>query len=249
MPPAPLQACRVGVGKMAGIRKMQKAPENLLSRSKNNLEVIKKQPPHLIECTSITLRRKKSEAIVSRASFAKGRRHHLPRLERAPRDKAAIQPAAAVSRCPDSTFTDTHTKADHGRENPAKEADEGKEDEEEKKKAKAMTEVVVQVPPSSKRRWWHVNKGGFPIPADTWERMWKHVVDVHPNGQDVARAIRGRPCKKVSQCDDHCSYNVLSLSCHRSLFRLFPPYRTQLLHWKAWWLCSDTCRRYSIPQF
>ena len=46
--------------------------------------------------------------------------------------------------------------------------------------------------------WWHVNKGGFPIPADTWERMWQHIVDVHPNGREVAMAIRGQSCKRVS---------------------------------------------------
>ena len=45
--------------------------------------------------------------------------------------------------------------------------------------------------------WWHVNKGGFPIPEATWEKMWSHVVDVHPDGAAVAEAIRGRPCRKV----------------------------------------------------
>lgn len=49
-----------------------------------------------------------------------------------------------------------------------------------------------------KRRWWHVNKGGFPIPEATWERMWQYVEDVHPNGKEAAKSIRGQPCKKVS---------------------------------------------------
>lgn len=45
--------------------------------------------------------------------------------------------------------------------------------------------------------WWHVNKGGFPIPEHTWEKMWSRVVAVHPDGAAVAEAIRGKPCRKV----------------------------------------------------
>ena len=45
--------------------------------------------------------------------------------------------------------------------------------------------------------WWHVNKGGFPIPEHTWEKMWSRVVAVHPDGVAVAEAIRGKPCQKV----------------------------------------------------
>ena len=52
--------------------------------------------------------------------------------------------------------------------------------------------------------WWHVNKGGFPIPADTWERMWQHIVDVHPNGREVVKAIRGQHCKRVSHTTSKC---------------------------------------------
>jgi len=44
--------------------------------------------------------------------------------------------------------------------------------------------------------WWHVNKGGFPIRKDTWEKMWTHVVDTHPEGESVAEAIRGKILKK-----------------------------------------------------
>ena len=46
--------------------------------------------------------------------------------------------------------------------------------------------------------WWHVNKGGFPIPKEPWERMWQHIRDVHPDGLEVAKSIRGQHCKKVS---------------------------------------------------
>lgn len=46
--------------------------------------------------------------------------------------------------------------------------------------------------------WWHVNKGGFPVPEHTWERMWSRVIAVHPDGAAVAEAIRGKPCRKVN---------------------------------------------------
>ncbi len=54
-------------------------------------------------------------------------------------------------------------------------------------------------PPSTKKKesyWWHVNKGGFPIPQHTWEKLWDHVIDVHPQGDSLAREIRGRPQKR-----------------------------------------------------
>ena len=50
----------------------------------------------------------------------------------------------------------------------------------------------------SLRFWWHVNKGGFPVPEDTWERMWLYVAKVHPKGQEVVDSIRGKTLNKVS---------------------------------------------------
>lgn len=47
-------------------------------------------------------------------------------------------------------------------------------------------------------RWWHVNKTGFPIAAETWERMWDHVIQVHPQGTQIARSIRDKLVKKVN---------------------------------------------------
>ena len=47
------------------------------------------------------------------------------------------------------------------------------------------------------RHWWHVNKTGFPIEDETWERMWDHVIQVHPQGTQVARSIRGQLIEKV----------------------------------------------------
>ena len=51
--------------------------------------------------------------------------------------------------------------------------------------------------PKADGQWWHVNKGGFPIPKETWERMWQHITDTHPNGADITESIRGKPLKRV----------------------------------------------------
>ncbi|XP_064402854.1 tubulinyl-Tyr carboxypeptidase 2-like isoform X2 [Halichondria panicea] len=50
--------------------------------------------------------------------------------------------------------------------------------------------------PTKESYWWHVNKGGFPIPQHTWEKLWSHVIDVHPQGDSLVREIRGRPQKR-----------------------------------------------------
>ena len=52
--------------------------------------------------------------------------------------------------------------------------------------------------PVKESYWWHVNKGGFPIPAHTWEKMWEHVTVVHPEGEHLAREIRGKSQKRVA---------------------------------------------------
>ncbi|OXB54329.1 hypothetical protein ASZ78_005022 [Callipepla squamata] len=39
-----------------------------------------------------------------------------------------------------------------------------------------------------------VNKSGFPLDGQTWERMWGHVERVHPDGSAVAAAIRSAAC-------------------------------------------------------
>lgn len=42
--------------------------------------------------------------------------------------------------------------------------------------------------------WFYINKGGFPIDKSTWERMWTHIVKIHPDGTNVVNKIR--------HCDD-----------------------------------------------
>lgn len=36
-----------------------------------------------------------------------------------------------------------------------------------------------------------INRGGLPVDEATWERMWKHVAKIHPDGEKVALRIRG----------------------------------------------------------
>ncbi|KAM4690132.1 tubulinyl-Tyr carboxypeptidase 1 [Rhinophrynus dorsalis] len=37
----------------------------------------------------------------------------------------------------------------------------------------------------------YVNRGGLPIDEPTWERMWLYVARTHPNGEELAKTIRG----------------------------------------------------------
>ncbi|TNN52306.1 Vasohibin-1 [Liparis tanakae] len=36
-----------------------------------------------------------------------------------------------------------------------------------------------------------VNRGGLPVDEETWERMWRHVARIHPDGDAVGKEIRG----------------------------------------------------------
>uniref|UniRef100_A0A8C5QD68 Vasohibin 1 n=1 Tax=Leptobrachium leishanense TaxID=445787 RepID=A0A8C5QD68_9ANUR len=37
----------------------------------------------------------------------------------------------------------------------------------------------------------YVNRGGLPVDDPTWERMWTYVARIHPDGESLARSIRG----------------------------------------------------------
>ncbi|KAM3594122.1 uncharacterized protein V6R79_002696 [Siganus canaliculatus] len=36
----------------------------------------------------------------------------------------------------------------------------------------------------------YVNRGGLPVDEETWERMWRHVARIHPNGETLGKEIR-----------------------------------------------------------
>ena len=36
----------------------------------------------------------------------------------------------------------------------------------------------------------YVNKSGLPLDSNTWERMWEHISDVHPDGTRIQFSIR-----------------------------------------------------------
>jgi len=40
----------------------------------------------------------------------------------------------------------------------------------------------------------HINKSGLPLDSQSWERMWDHVSDVHPDGTRIQYSIRHKPC-------------------------------------------------------
>ncbi|XP_053191754.1 tubulinyl-Tyr carboxypeptidase 1 [Scomber japonicus] len=37
----------------------------------------------------------------------------------------------------------------------------------------------------------YVNRGGLPVDDETWERMWRHVARIHPDGEALGKGIRG----------------------------------------------------------
>ena len=58
-------------------------------------------------------------------------------------------------------------------------------------------EEVTEEKPTVPDVWWHVNKNGFPLCEATWEKMWSYILQVHPQGEEVTRRIRGQKLKKV----------------------------------------------------
>ena len=64
--------------------------------------------------------------------------------------------------------------------------------------------------PSSEKYWWHVNKSGFPVEDATWERMWEHAIEVHPEGKQLAESIRGKRLNQVIIATDE---DILRIFC------------------------------------
>jgi len=40
----------------------------------------------------------------------------------------------------------------------------------------------------------YVNKNGLPLDSHTWERMWDHMSDIHPDGTKIQYCIRHELC-------------------------------------------------------
>jgi len=55
----------------------------------------------------------------------------------------------------------------------------------------------------------YVNKSGLPLDTNTWERMWDHVSDIHPDGTRMLYNIRHQPClPEVSTVGLYIALNV-----------------------------------------
>ncbi|MGH0183450.1 UNVERIFIED_CONTAM: hypothetical protein FKN15_012148 [Acipenser sinensis] len=66
-----------------------------------------------------------------------------------------------------------------------------------------------------------VNRGGLPVDEATWERMWRHVSRIHPEGDVIGRKIRGAtdlPKKvKIGQYVSHDPHSVEQIEWKHSI--------------------------------
>lgn len=87
-----------------------------------------------------------------------------------------------------------HNKFQYNAQMAGNSQDAGSEDEETAEEKSPVPDV-----------WWHVNKNGFPLCEETWEKMWSYILKVHPQGEEVTRHIRGQKLKKAGRCFIGCS--------------------------------------------
>ena len=59
--------------------------------------------------------------------------------------------------------------------------------------------------------WFFVNRGGFPINKFTWDRMYKHMGKLHPDGHDILHKVQKR-----SSLPDVRVTIYLSTTCQQS---------------------------------
>lgn len=55
----------------------------------------------------------------------------------------------------------------------------------------------------------YVNRGGLPVDEETWERMWRHVARIHPNGEALGKEIRGVPDLPKVKCWDYVKLQLV----------------------------------------
>lgn len=59
----------------------------------------------------------------------------------------------------------------------------------------------------------YVNRGGLPVDEDTWERMWRHVARIHPNGEALGREIRGNAEHPKVRCSMRVALHLVVGKC------------------------------------
>lgn len=55
----------------------------------------------------------------------------------------------------------------------------------------------------------YVNRGGLPVDEETWERMWRHVARIHPNGEALGKDIRGATDLPKVRGPDHVKLQLI----------------------------------------
>ncbi|KAF3844780.1 hypothetical protein F7725_007943 [Dissostichus mawsoni] len=60
----------------------------------------------------------------------------------------------------------------------------------------------------------YVNRGGLPVDEETWERMWRHVARIHPNGEALGKETRGPlTCPRLMDIAKEMTREALPIKC------------------------------------
>nr|XP_007985551.2 tubulinyl-Tyr carboxypeptidase 1 isoform X2 [Chlorocebus sabaeus] len=100
-----------------------------------------------------------------------------------------------------------------------------------------------------------VNRGGLPVDEATWERMWKHVAKIHPDGEKVAQRIRGAtdlpkiPIPSVPTFQPSTPVPERLEAVQRYIRELQYPLwsRVMATFWPLWWAFPDRAEEADGP--